>query len=88
MFDHIIELHAKLQKNREEAAAAHEYNNDPTKYKLRIASIAAMERKKERTREKHNGKRRSKTARIGMRLQRNPILVVVLAIVWFAFPHA
>ena len=39
----IIELHAKLQKNREEAEAA----RDPTKYKLRIAQVAAAEKKKE-----------------------------------------
>jgi hypothetical protein len=43
MFHDIIELHMKLQKNREEAEAA----RDPTKYKLRIASVAATERKKE-----------------------------------------
>jgi hypothetical protein len=43
---HIVELHAKLQRNREEAAAAREYNNDPTKYKLRIASVAALEKQR------------------------------------------
>ena len=28
MFDPIIELHMKLQRNRQEAQAAREYNND------------------------------------------------------------
>jgi hypothetical protein len=51
MFDPIIELHMKLQKNREEVAATREYNNDPMKYKLRMASVAAMERDMERKKE-------------------------------------
>ena len=59
MFDPIIELHMNLQRNREEAQAAREYNNDPVKYRLRIASVAAMERKKEL--EKKDGRKRRST---------------------------
>ena len=43
---YIVELDQNLRRNREEAAAVREYNNDPAKYRARIAEAQEEPEKK------------------------------------------